>query len=141
MTAFSNPCGLVLRYGVFFANASRYFYYTENLISASHVSRASKTIAHRSTGNTKQSKLENRQRAVCVLTKNDHAECDAIKKRRPMPIAPREGVGTPPPLFSGFFSFFGRWARHGCMQPAPTFVSHKQINFGQRFLTSNMFEI
>lgn len=40
-----------------------------NLISCTHVSRASKTIAHRSTGNTKQSKLENRQCAVCAYQK------------------------------------------------------------------------
>lgn len=41
--------------------------------------------------------------AQCMLTKNEQAECDAIKKRSLMPIAPREG-GTP--LFSDFFLFF-----------------------------------
>lgn len=69
-----------------------------------------------------------------VLTKNDHAECDAIKKRSLMPIAPREGCGNPvfPPFFL-FFPFFSGSGWRGCMRPAPTFVSHKQINFGRCF--------
>lgn len=72
--------------------------------------------------------------AQCVLTKNEHSECDAIKKRSLMPIAPGGACPLPlPPFFPIFLPFFGRWARHGCMQPAPTFVSHKQINFGRCF--------
>lgn len=45
------------------------FFLHRNLISCVHVSRASKTIAHRSDVNTKQSKLENRHCAVCAYQK------------------------------------------------------------------------
>lgn len=38
-----------------------------------------------------------------------------------------------PPFFLFFSFFFGRWVRYGCMRQAPTFVSHKQINFGRCF--------
>lgn len=71
-------------------------------------------------------------RSVC-LPKTTILNATRLKKE--VRCRSRRGGSPRPhfPLFSYFFLFFGRWAKHGCMQPVPTFVSHKQINFGRCF--------